>query len=186
MTVDEFVEWCAARDDDERWELVDGVPVRMMAPQTPRHTDAKGFIWNEFRRAIATAGLSCRAFLDGVGTKIGEYTSRIPDVSVQCEPMDDDAVWLTAPIVLVEVVSRGSVTRDGRDKLIEYFGLPSVEHYLLVYPERRTVVHHQRKASSRDIATRIVEEGEIELSPPGFSVVVSSFFEDETFRPSTI
>ncbi len=178
MTIDEFVEWCVERDDDERWELVDGVPMKMMAPQTPRHTDTKGFVWVEFRRAIAVANLPCRAFLDGVGTKTGDQNSRIPDVSVQCEPQDDDAIWLAAPIVLVEVVSRGSGTRDGRDKLIEYFGLPSVQHYLLVYPERRSVVHHRRGAAEGEIMTRIVLDGEIELSPPGFTVAVKAFFGD--------
>jgi Uma2 family endonuclease len=178
MTVDEFVAWCAGRDDDARWELVDGVPIQMMAPQAPRHTDAKGFVWVAFRRAIAATGLPCRTLLDGVGVKIDDRTSRIPDVSVQCEAVDDDAIWLTAPMVLVEVVSPGSGTWDARDKLADYFALPSVEHYLLVYPQRRLVIHHKRGASDRDIITRIVDCGEIDLSPPGFRVAVEAFFGD--------
>lgn len=118
--------------------------------------------------------------------RIDERNGRIPDVLVQCGSLDDDAVWLTAPVILVEVVSPGSGMRDSRDKLLDYFSIPSLQHYLLVYTDKRLVVHHRRGASDRDIATRIQEDGKIDLSPPGFSLAVASFFEDDRGSLSAI
>jgi len=36
MTADEFLVWCLDREDG-RWELIGGVPVRMMTGATQRH-----------------------------------------------------------------------------------------------------------------------------------------------------
>jgi Uma2 family endonuclease len=175
--------WTNSQVPDARRELVDGVPFKMLAPQTRRHGRTKLAVRSALSRAIADAELPSEALVDSVGVKIDDRNGRIPGVSAQCEPLDDDAIWLTARTVPVEVVSPGSGTRDGQDKLSDYFGLPSVQHSLLVYVERRLVVHHRRGASDRDIATRIVEAGDVELAPRGFRVPLASFFDDELGRP---
>ena len=41
LSTDEFLRWLETRAEGERWELVDGEPVRSMAPETVRHVELK-------------------------------------------------------------------------------------------------------------------------------------------------
>jgi Uma2 family endonuclease len=81
---------------------------------------------------------------------------------------------LAAPIILVEVASPSSGSRDESLKLVEYFSLPSVEHYLILDPQQRAVIHfcRNRTVANLILTTRILTSGQIDLTPPGFSVVV--------------
>ena len=47
-----------------------------------------------------------------------------------------------------------------------YFRMPSLRHYVIVNPKRRTAVHHARDLDGV-IPTRIGGEDRIELDPPG-------------------
>ena len=107
---------------------------------------------------------------------IDESTVRIPDAAVQCAPYDPEATVLSEPIILVEVVSPSSGSRDENFKLVEYFSLVSVAHYLVLVPERRSVIHFRRRAEAGKIETRIVESGLVDLSPPGLSIRVEELF----------
>jgi Uma2 family endonuclease len=45
-------------------------------------------------------------------------------------------------VIVVEVISPTSAHSDTSAKLIGYFKLPSVQHYLVIDPDARTVTHH--------------------------------------------
>jgi Uma2 family endonuclease len=79
-----------------------------------------------------------------------------------------DTVKLTDPVIVVEVLSPSTRARDHGDKLIDYFRLPSVYHYLIVRTEDRAIIHHARNADGT-ILTRIVREGTLHLDPPGLT-----------------
>ena len=65
---------------------------------------------------------------------------------------------------------------DAGAKLAGYFRLASVQHYLLVEPEARRVIHH-RRAREGDIATAILEAGDaLVLDPPGIRLRLGAFF----------
>jgi hypothetical protein len=49
---------------------------------------------------------------------------------------------------------------------------PSIQHYLIVNPVKKVVIHHAR-AQGSDISTRIASSGEIDLTPPGMTVPVA-------------
>jgi hypothetical protein len=48
-----------------------------------------------------------------------------------------------------------------------------VQHYLILDPERRVVIHHKRGASDA-IETRVLTDGVARLDPPGFDVAVEA------------
>lgn len=52
------------------------------------------------------------------------------------------------------------------DKLVGYFKVPSVAHYLIVHPLQRVVPDHARGTGDL-IETRIRTAGELRLDPPG-------------------
>ena len=60
-------------------------------------------------------------------------------------------------------------------KLADYFRLPSIAHYLIVDPHRPRIVHHARRTDDT-ILTRIVNDGTIELEPPGLKIAVAEIY----------
>jgi Uma2 family endonuclease len=171
MKVDEFLAW-SGRQPDDRYELVDGQIVAMTR-DTVRHNRTKLAAAQTLEGAVRMAGLPCLVLIDGVGVAINDKTLRIPDVLVQCGPEPDpDALTIESPLIVVEVVSPSSERDDIDAKLIDYFSVASVRHYLIIFSEKRAVVHHQRNEGG--IATRIARDGDIALNPPGMTVAVSA------------
>ncbi len=50
-----------------------------------------------------------------------------------------------------------------------------MQHYLIVDPDRRILIHHARGEGDL-IATSIVSEGGLRLDPPGMDVAVEEMF----------
>lgn len=179
MTADEFIAWSLAQPEDREGgclELVDG---RIMEMQSERiaHIEAKQALWMALRDAIERAGLACRALTDGATIRVSSKKVYKPDGVVYCgERLPPDTVEIPAPIVIVEIVSPDSVGRDHGEKVEAYFSLASVQHYLIVDPDRRAVVHHAR-ASGETLLTRIRRTGSIVLEPPGLAFDAGSLFE---------
>lgn len=171
MTADEFLRW-AQTQESGRYELVDGQVV-MMSPETVRHVHVKGEAWLALRNAIAKARVPCRAFTDGASVRIDEHGMREPDISIQCKPADPNSLVLEAPVILVEVVSPSSSRDDTGAKVGEYFGITTVQHYLIIDPVQMSVIRHSRIRGSQKLETEIHRSGSIELNPPGIAVAVA-------------
>jgi Uma2 family endonuclease len=181
MTVDEFLLWAEGKEG--RWELHDGVPVMissaapvMMSPDRAAHVRAKFSAAKALDVAVVTAGLRCEVFADGMAVRIDDGTTFEPDASVVCGTRrPDDTIAIDNPVIVVEVLSPTTAANDHGRKLSGYFSLKSVEHYLILDPERRVVLHHKRGASEA-IETRVLASGFAKLRPPGFDVEVEALF----------
>lgn len=170
MTVTEFLAWASAQPLG-RYELVDGQVVAM-APERARHNLVKAAVFRALDDAVRRAGLPCTVFTDGMTVVIDNKHSREPDAAIQCGVATDlDSMVLVAPLIVVEITSPSSERDDTGDKLVEYFSVASIQHYLIVNPAKKVVVHHARDGSG-GIATRILSSGQLDLAPPGFSVSV--------------
>jgi Uma2 family endonuclease len=171
MTVPEFLAW-AADQPRGRYELVRGEVVAM-APERARHNLVKAAAFRALDGAVKRAGLPCTVFTDGMTVVIDNETSREPDAAVQCGGATDlDSMVLQAPPIVVEITSPSSERDDTGDKLVEYFSVASIMHYLIVNPANDVVVHHARNNDA--VSTRILSAGEIELTPPGMTLSVDS------------
>jgi Uma2 family endonuclease len=96
----------------------------------------------------------------------------VPDALLRCGPrVPGNSTHVPDPLVLVEVLSPDSGTRDRATRLRAYFKLPSVRHYLIVWPEEQRIVRHSRMPDDQ-IATEIFAAGDIALDPPGIVVSV--------------
>jgi len=82
---------------------------------------------------------------------------------------------ISDPIIVVEVLSPSTAAVDHGRKLSGYFSLTSVQHYLILDPERRVVIHHKR-GQGEAIETRVLTSGAARLDRPGFEVAVEAFF----------
>jgi Uma2 family endonuclease len=158
-----------------RHELVDGHVVKMAA-ETTQHVKFKGRVFLALTNAVKAAGLDCEVFTDGVSVKIDAKKAREPDASVQCSRnADPTGMLLDKPIILVEVTSPSSGRIDEEEKLVEYFSLPSVQHYLIIRPEEKYALHLKRIGGDK-ILTTIVRSGNIEFEPPGISITFEEIF----------
>jgi Uma2 family endonuclease len=173
MKVPEFLAWAEKQPETARYELVDGEIVAMTR-DTIRHNRTKLAACIALRDAIPAAGVHCEVFIDGVGVRVNDDTLRIPDCVVDCgAELDPGAMIVDSPLIVVEVVSPSSEHEDIETKFIDYFSVPSIRHYLVVYPTRGVVVHHRRNEGG-EIAAGIRHDGEIALNPPGITVPVTA------------
>ena len=90
-------------------------------------------------------------------------------------PPPGDALEITDPVIVVEVLSPSTAAIDHGPKLMGYFSLPSLAHYLILDPERRVAIHHKR-GQGDIIETRILSEGVVRLDPPGIEAPVAEMF----------
>jgi Uma2 family endonuclease len=181
MKVPEFLAW-ANEQLDSNYELVDGEVVAM-APDRLRHNLVKAAVYRALDDAVKAAGLPCTAFTDGVGVVIDDNTTRIPDASVQCGvKLKPRSMVLKAPLIVVEVISPSSEQGDLTARLIDYLSVPSIRHYLVVLPEKRSVLHHMRNDQGSWF-TYIGRDGDLVLDPPGIKVpvagLVGPLFDDD-------
>lgn len=174
LTADEFIAW-AMEQPTGRFELDDGVVVAM-APERVRHSRAKAAVWLALRTAVNARGLACEALPDGVSVRINDLTVYGPDVVVRCgAPLPGDAIEMSDPVIVVEVVSPSSRGTDSGVKLVGYFSLSSVRHYLIVDADKRIVIHH-RRGDDDAIGVRVLRAGPLALDPPGLAIELGDVF----------
>lgn len=186
LTVEEFLEWVETDPDarfefddgtmreksDVRFELHDGVVVAM-APERAQHVRTKLRAAMTLQAALAGQPSAYESFVDGIAVRIDDRTTFEPDAFVRCgDPLDGDVREISDPMIVVEVLSPSTKSRDLGEKVEGYFLLPLLHHYLIVDPERRRIIHHRRQADSDALLTRIVSEGLIRLDPPGIEVAI--------------
>jgi Uma2 family endonuclease len=79
------------------------------------------------------------------------------------------------PLVIVEVLSPSTSSTDRAWKLQEYFRLPSLRHYLIIWADKQQIAHH-RRGDNGEIETRTVTRGEMKLVPPGITLTVDDIY----------
>ncbi len=173
MTVDEFI--ATADEREGRWELENGVAYAM-APERLDHARVKAEAFIALRNAIRRGGLPCEAVTDSVAVRITPRTAYQPDALVYCGPrLPPEMREIPAPLIVVEVLSDSTARRDVHRKLIGYFSVPSIAHYLILEPRDRALVHHKRAADGL-IETRALYDGPLRLDPPGLELTVGELF----------
>ncbi len=172
MMVDAFLAW--ALEQPGRYELENGHVVAM-APERMGHVRAKTASFNALVAAVAAAKLPCQALPDGAAVRIDAATLYEPDALVFCGSAPArDALAIVTPVIVVDVLSPSTGRRDHHEKLVGYFTVPSVQHYLIVDADRRVLVHHARRGD--EIATRILYGGALRLDPPGLDLNIEDLF----------
>jgi Uma2 family endonuclease len=142
MTVEEFLEWNLTQD--ERYELVDGVPVplRAMAGTTAEHDTVVVNVIVALGQQLRGSPCRPRTADTAVRTKIKGV--RRPDVTIECAPLELGALEARNPVAAFEVLSPTTRKLDRTVKLQEY----------LAHPSLRTVVHIDPDAMDVFVFTR--------------------------------
>src|SRR5262245_245045 len=175
LTVDQYLAWARSQDDAPRTELINGQIVPM-SPERVAHNRAKIAILLALKQAMAKAGIGGEVFTDGITVPIDEHTAYEPDALVRWgAALLPEQMKVADPVIVVEVRSPTTEHMDKSAKLVGYFKLPSVCHYLFVDPEARTIIHHARAADGT-ISSRKLTDGKFRLDPPGLELAAADLF----------
>ncbi len=140
MTLDEFEEMLPDKPADERWELIGGRVIRMMVGARWEHHRLCANLDFALSSHIRARGLPCQTFRETFWLKERSQDLAVfPDIQVYCGPLVPGQTSIDDPVVLVEVVSKGSQYRDRIEKRGFYEKLPSVAHIAFVSLDRPEV-----------------------------------------------
>ena len=134
----EFLVWCESRTD-ERWELVDGFPLRMMSGATRRHDTIVVNILASLRGLLR--GRPCRPFTADGAVQTRDDRIRRPDVGVDCGRTPPGALKASETRAVFEVLSPSTQDFDRVRKLAEYQALASIRHIVLVSQNEVLATH---------------------------------------------
>jgi len=184
-TVEEFFAW--QEKQPERYELVDGFPVRMMAGAKNVHDDIVVNVLAELRNQLRGGG--CRPFTsDGsVETKPGQI--RRPDIGVDGGRRDPNATKATSPRVVAEVLSPTTRDFDTIGKLEEYKLVDSLQRVVVIEPNAPEVIVWVREddRSWRKAVYRGLEQ-EIDMPEIGATLALAEIYDGVEFpaRPRLV
>lgn len=128
MDVDDFLVW--ATHQEARYELVEGMPVEMMAGASAVH-DA--IVVNLISALSAQLGMGpCRPATSDLGVRTKIRGFRRPDVTVTCDPPQGDVYEAREPRLVIEVLSPSNTGVPWERKLNEYRRHAQLDYILLV------------------------------------------------------
>lgn len=143
MTIEEFLAFTDTRPDEERWELIEGVPVMNAAP-AEFHQVIAGNILFSLMASKLRLGASWMPMI-GVGTRVPLSPNSLPQPDAFVKqgaptdrPLTDDA------LVLFEVLSKSNTKADQAWRKRVYASVPNCQHYVTVAQGKVDVVRYDR------------------------------------------
>lgn len=177
MSVEEFLEWNLSQD--QRYELVDGVPVplRAMAGAKSQHDIIVVNLIAILREQLRGGPCMPRSADTAVRTKIKSV--RRPDVTIECAPPERNSLEARKPVAVFEVLSPTTRQLDRSVKLQEYRRHPSLRTIVHVDPEAMDVVVYSRSQSGDwDDARFDRPDDTIRLSDPVVGITLAEVYAD--------
>lgn len=130
MTADAFDAWLDARPDEQKFELYLG-EIRAMTRERAAHAAAKFEVGRQFGNTLGRRA-PCRAYVEGLSIRVSDTEVYHPDAAIDCGPIAPNATRMTAPAVVVEIMSPSSKGFDMSIKSAGYLRLPSLVAYVVI------------------------------------------------------
>ncbi len=155
MTIDEYLETELARE--VRHEFVHG-QIYAMAGASLKHNRICLNISGVFN-GLNQKG--CRVYQETAKLRVSNQRIYYPDIMVVCKGEPPNEYYETEPCVLVEVLSPTTKDTDQREKADVYRSIPSLQAYLIVDTESRTVRRYWLEGQDWQVQDYV--DGEIPL-----------------------
>jgi Uma2 family endonuclease len=178
MTVDEFYLFTDSRPDEEKWELIDGDPVLNASP-SGLHQVIIGNVLVALVQREREGALPWRA-IPGIGIRASETSRPEPDVMVIPKNLvgpDRFKRDTENALVLFEVTSPSTSSRDMKWKRATYTSLLSLAHYVVIAQDAVDVVVFARDNGFAEQRYRSTRDG-IEFPALGVSLPLSEIYHD--------
>ncbi len=170
-TVEEFLDW--ERQQDERYEFVDGIIRAMVGGTVDHHTiclNIGAALKGQLR------GGSCRVFVEGIKILAAGATA-YPDVVVNCGSLNPKADMLLEPVLVIEVLSRSTADFDRGRKWAAYQQIPSLMYFALVAQDQRRVDVYERQDGAWTYRV-LSGDGELQFDRLGCRLTLATIYED--------
>ena len=182
LNADEFLEWMAGPSaPDGRWELIAGVPVRMMVNVRRRHSTIVGNLLAGLHGQLQSG--PCRPHAEAFALRVSDDQVRFPDLLVDCGLGYGDDLAATEPRVVIEVLSDGTRTFDTSRKLEEYQKVPTVQHVVFIEAGLVDVNHFIRDSDGWRRVDLNQFADVLDLSAVDASVTLKDIYEDSDVPP---
>ena len=179
LTAEEFLAWDL--ENEGKHELVDGLVVRMMSGAKDVHDVITVNVISELRQRLR--GGDCRPFTDDKAVRTAINRVRRPDVTIDCGPRDRNDLEAASPCVVFEVLSPSTRVIDMMGKLDEYRHVDTIEHVVLIDPDRCDVQVWSREGSNWTSERLRDLEATLRLQAVDADLPLAAIYEDVTFPP---
>ena len=125
-------------------------------------------------------GTPCRTYIADMKLRVAAADAYFyPDVFVTCSAADAQQPLAKAePVLVAEVLSPSTEAFDRGGKFAAYRSLPSLQEYLLIDPDRRSVEVYRRDASGHWVLYPYSGDEVLELVSVHLSLPLAQVFED--------
>ena len=135
-----YADYCSW-DDDERWELIDGVPYAMAAPLTPHQSVLRNIV---LQIGNFLHKKTCEVFFAPTDVRLNadtrDDTVVQPDLIVVCDKSKiDNKAIIGAPDLIMEILSPSSASHDTIRKFMLYLNA-NVREYWIVDPVTGSII----------------------------------------------
>ena len=93
---------------------------------------------------IRLKGTPCRTFMADMKVKVG-LDFFYPDVMVVCQEDNENEYYKTAPVIIVEILSKSTRRFDQTDKRLRCQRIPSLEEYVLIEQDKGEIQVFSKK-----------------------------------------
>ena len=148
-TIDDYL----ALPDDVRYELIDGVLIKMDSP-TRSHQSITGFLFYKIYSYIEENGGDCTPYIAPLDVQLDkdDKTMLQPDVMIVCDhDVETDKRLFGAPDFVAEVLSPSTRRKDMIKKLQKYMDA-GVREYWIIDPDKGRIITYLFGKEENDIA----------------------------------
>ena len=177
MTVEEFYDFTDTRPDGEKWELIEGEAVLNASPADFHQLIVKNVIIAlglEERRLRASWRI-----IPGIGALVSNTSRPEPDAMVLPKESFGSAPRrdTTAALVLFEIMSPSTKSRDLKWKRAAYTSMSALTHYVVVAQDAVDVVVFARENAFAEQRFKSLTDV-VQLSNLGVSLPLSEIYRD--------
>lgn len=142
--------------DDERWEIIDGVPYAMSPAPGSRHQEVSVELTTQFHSFLK--GKPCKVYIAPFDVRLEQYgatkddlvpTVVQPDLAIICDKTKiDERGCNGAPDIVIEIASPSTGSYDLTTKF-DLYQKHAVKEYWIVHPEEQTVMVFKLQSDGR-------------------------------------
>ena len=178
MTVEEFFVWQRSRED--RYELVEGVPIKLMTGASTQHDRIAGNVFADLHNQLD--GSPCWPATADVALRTKISSLRRADILVTCDEPRLDAYEAHDPKMVVEVLSPSNKGLGWQRKIEEYRQHPKLAYLLLIDSEQPQATLFARDGERWLPTDYDGTEGTIELPAIGCRLELSRIYRGVVFQ----
>ena len=162
------------QQSQQRLELIDSVIIAMAGA-----TENQNLISHNISNILGNHlyDSECRVMSSDMKTKINDKNCYYPDVGVYCEKDDNNPVIKESPLLVVEVLSESTKSIDLTIKRQNYFIIPTLMEYLILYQDQmRAILFSRAKKTNQWLNTILTDKDTLTLNSVDLTISLHQLY----------